>query len=191
MLVILNFLVIFLAFSLQLKGQPDLPAASAKKLRKELTDFYAEKQITLIALNLESSEITDNEILNANGRWNAVSVGGKILGYCVTGEAWGRYEPFSYAAIFETNLHLARLVILEYRSRQGKNVTDPSWLSKFSRFTPDSLPAYGKNIDAVSGASYSGKGLTEALASDLILLKKLDARGLLIPLGLNPTESNH
>lgn len=85
------------------------------------------------------------------------------------------YDNFWCLSIFDTNLEIKKIQILEYNSEYGFEICSKSWLKQFSGKYPSEV-IYSKNIDAVSGATMSGNAIThhiKYLGAKLQTLRKL------------------
>lgn len=73
------------------------------------------------------------------------------------------YENLVYLAVIDTLNKIKRVRVIEYNSSHGHQVTSPSWLNKLIKkdFTKDLK--YGKDIDAIAGATTSAKALINDL----------------------------
>ena len=81
-------------------------------------------------------------------------------GFLVISSAMGRFEKFDFMMVYDLDLFMKDLVILVYRSEYGYQVSARGWLRQFLNNPPQTSYAYGQNIDAVSGATISGRSLT-------------------------------
>ena len=159
--------------------KPELSKEGSKKLNKLLSELYHDHKLQLDRLNLAGEDLSDTDILNSDGKWFAISEAEKVVGWLMTDRVWGRYHEFEFAMVIDTNLIIKEVSVLNYPASHGNAVTGKSWLHGFTGFSPDSNPVYGKQIDALSGASISGPHLSESIAGALHILKKLDEQALL------------
>jgi Na+-translocating ferredoxin:NAD+ oxidoreductase RnfG subunit len=174
-----TLLIITFSFLALASGNPRLSKESIKKIDKSVKELYPENKAEYSMLKLNLPEIDDQEILNSEGKWFAVLEKEEILGWLNIDKAWGRYHEFDYAMIIDTNFQISKLLVLNYAATHGNAVTGRKWLNKFNGFSPDSIPVYGREIDAISGATISGSGLTESVAGSLMMLRKLQDHNLL------------
>jgi hypothetical protein len=86
---------------------------------------------------------------------------GEIMGYLVISSAMGRFEEFDFMMVYNAELILTDMNIMVYRSEYGYQVSTRGWLEQFLDHPPGTTYTYGQNIDAISGATFSGKSLTE------------------------------
>lgn len=94
---------------------------------------------------------------------------GQMVGYLVISSAMGRFEEFDFMIVYNADLTLIDLNILVYRSEYGYQVSSRGWLKQFLHHPAGTNYIYGQNIDAISGATFSGKSLT----SDITRLNML------------------
>jgi len=82
-----------------------------------------------------------------------------VSGYIVATSARGRYDYFDYLVIFNTDLIVLNVRVFEYRSDHGYEICNKKWLKQFENITGCGIH-YGKDIDAISGATISAASLT-------------------------------
>lgn len=174
-----TLLAFIVTLSLVTSDSPDLSRASLKKLEKSVSELYSGHDVSFVKLNLNDAQITDTEILNSDGKWFTIQENSYILGWLLADKTWGRYHEFEYAVVFDTNLRIGDVFVLSYPASYGTAVTGRKWLKSFRGFSSDSIPVYGKDIDALSGATFSGTNLSESVARSLAILEKLEQANLL------------
>lgn len=76
--------------------------------------------------------------------------------------AQGRFDRFDIMVIATLNGKIELIRILRYRSEFGSEISNKRWLSQFYS-EPDSLFRLRKDIDAISGATFSAQGLIEEI----------------------------
>jgi len=79
----------------------------------------------------------------------------------VLSEAQGRFDKFDLMTVIVSG-RIDLIRILKYRSEYGSEVTNKKWLAQFYT-KPDSIFVFRKNIDAISGATFSSQGLIEEI----------------------------
>jgi hypothetical protein len=87
---------------------------------------------------------------------------GKALGTLVLTDAQGRFDRFDLMVVLDPSTEIRLIRILKYRSEYGSEITNKRWLAQFYG------PRKGefilrKNIDAISGATFSSNGLVEEI----------------------------
>lgn len=100
--------------------------------------------------------------------WRA-EADGKLLGWFVLDEVYGKHEFITYAVALDANGGVRGLEILDYRETHGGEVRDQRWQAQFvGRHYGDGLQL-GKDIQNISGATLSCKHITEGVRRVLAL----------------------
>lgn len=76
----------------------------------------------------------------------------------VLSSAKGRYEIYDYMIIINPEYEIVDIKILKYRSEYGYEISNKGWLKQFYN-KPGTRFEYRKNIDALSGATFSAQSL--------------------------------
>jgi hypothetical protein len=95
-----------------------------------------------------------------NGTWVALTRGK------------GRTEYFDFLILVSPDRNIRLIKILKYRSEYGFEITGKNWLNQFYKKGAESF-VYGSSIDAISGATLSGKSLTDRVNAIMIYLRSL------------------
>lgn len=111
-----------------------------------------------------------------NGLFYEVKSSGslQISGYSYTGRVFtcnnshcskdiNESEYFDYLVIFDSNISILNVKVLDYNATHGHAVTSPGWLKQFRGFSGNKKLETGVNIDAISGATIS----VDALIMDI------------------------
>lgn len=123
-----------------------------------LLDQYnkiAHKNVTAL---LGSGELEQIEVTSGREYYLFESIADASGAIVVLSSAKGRYEHFDYMVILKPNLEIIDIKILKYRSEYGYEISNKGWLKNFYG-KPGSRFEYGKDIDVVSGASFSANSL--------------------------------
>ena len=88
----------------------------------------------------------------------------------VFSSAKGRFEYFDYMVIVSSSLEIINIKIFKYRSEYGYEISNKGWLKQFYG-KPGILFEYRKDIDALSGATFSAPSLVNDINSILDYLK--------------------
>ena len=86
-----------------------------------------------------------------------------VKGLLYSGSARGRYDWFDFIVIYNQDLLIEKVEIIVYREDHGLEITNKSWLAQFRGKTGCEAD-YGKDIDAVSGATLSANSLMSAIS---------------------------
>jgi hypothetical protein len=84
-------------------------------------------------------------------------------GFMVISSAKGRFDMFEFVLVFNKQCEIQYLSIITYRSEYGGEVSSRGWLNQFSKHSPGTEFKYGDNIDAISGATFSARSLTNEI----------------------------
>jgi len=86
------------------------------------------------------------------------------------------FEYFDYFLITDTAGNIINVKVFNYQATHGHEIMSRGWLKQFVGFNGSQALDYGKDIEAISGATISAKSLTEdiEIAQGVIqnLLKK-------------------
>lgn len=123
-----------------------------------LLDQYSkivQKNVTTLLGNGELKLIEEN---SAREYYLFGSEHDTVVAIVVLSSAKGRFENFDYMVIMKPYPEIIDIKILKYRSEYGYEISNKGWLKKFYgkqavRFE------YGKNIDVLSGATFSANSL--------------------------------
>ncbi len=81
-------------------------------------------------------------------------------------------EFFDYYAILSNAYSVMEIKVYNYEATHGEEVCSKAWLKQFRGYNGDKKLRYGKEIDAISGATISGIALTEDIEKTVKLLKQ-------------------
>jgi len=82
------------------------------------------------------------------------------------------FEYFDYFVILDTSLNIKKVNVNNYQATHGQEICSKSWLKQFISKNSESTIKYGKNIDAISGATISANNMVIDIKNKLRLLKK-------------------
>jgi Na+-translocating ferredoxin:NAD+ oxidoreductase RnfG subunit len=128
------------------------PPELSKKVKKELKKHFDSESFVMSEIKNLSN---DDEI------YFELSDQGKNLGIVVLTTARGRYDKFDYMIIYNPDLEIELIKILVYRSQYGSEISARRWLSQFYGEQEDDSLKYGSDIQAISGATFSGMAITK------------------------------
>jgi hypothetical protein len=133
-----------------------------KKIDKTVTAVIQSESYTLQPLKLPLDSIFANENPAKTGSFFHIASEGSMKGILYVGSAKGRYDWFDFIVVFSLELLIEKVEIIVYREDHGVEIMNKSWLAQFNGTTGCGLE-YGKDIDAVSGATLSAGSLTKAV----------------------------
>ena len=96
--------------------------------------------------------------------------GGKTASV-VLSSAKGRFENYDYMIIINHEYEIVDIKILKYRSEYGYEISNKGWLKQFYN-KPGTRFEYRKNIDTLSGATFSAQSLVNDVNLIIDNLKK-------------------
>ena len=164
-----------------------------KPLKKDLQKLWEKGDIDLMEIEVPDSLY--NDILLDKGRIYHTYSGQENLGFAYIGRIYScrsggcgmddehddisfdeDFEYFDYYIIFDTSLAVEKVRVYNYQATHGHEVAGKGWLKQFIGYTGETKLEYGKNIDAISGATISANAITYNVQESsryLMLLKPL------------------
>lgn len=83
-------------------------------------------------------------------------------GILILSSAKGRFEKFDLMLVITPSGKIDLIRILKYRSEYGSEITNKKWLAQFYKEESEEF-IFRKNIDAISGATFSAQGITDEI----------------------------
>lgn len=147
-------LTILLIFGFCSTYSQNLPKTANKMLKSEFGS-------TSLSISAIDTALIPSKPKHLQGAWR-VEQSGKDTVYLLLAEGKGRTEPFRFFALLKADGSVLRVQVFEYNSTHGIQVTSTGWQSKLRVNANESL-VYGKNVDAITGATISAKSLISTL----------------------------
>lgn len=121
---------------------------------KELivSNFYSETKIYLI----ENSDSIIGYL--ADTKKNSCHVGGCENTNLKTDKT-GKFEFFRFYTFLNPDFEVLKIKIYDYQATHGQEISNFFWLKQFIGLSKNKTIRYGKEIDAISGATVSAKAL--------------------------------
>ena len=88
---------------------------------------------------------------------------GNIVGWAGLAQAKGRQDYFDFLVLYDSQLELKHLEILQYRSSHGYQINSGRWLEHFTGLAAQDTIIKGRQVDGISGATMSVDGLIEKI----------------------------
>jgi hypothetical protein len=82
------------------------------------------------------------------------------------------HEYFDYFALLNSQYSILEIKVYNYAATHGQEICSKAWLKQFRGFDGSKQLRYGKDIDAISGATISGIAITEDVGNAVITLRK-------------------
>jgi len=155
---------------LVLQGVNAYNAKFEKKIKKELSDVfetYQFKDCVLIQTVVDSTTNITSEIYSINNDAETQ------LGYFAVSQGEGRFETFDFLVIYDLNKQIQKVKILLYCSTYGYEIGSKRWLRQFKDHEINHQFKYNDDIQAISGATVSGRGLTKSVNRLNKIIEKL------------------
>lgn len=130
-------------------GSDKIPETIVRRTENVLESIYK--------TNIFTYELLDENEFSGLYKLNADS---NFVAYLVYTSSKGRFERFQYMILYSPDVEVIKVKILQYNSTRGTEVTSKKWLRQFEGNKGDKL-VYGKDIQAITGATYSANSITE------------------------------
>ena len=129
-----------------------------KKITFKSTDFKHVDQLKIVEILDEGHRIGLLCIKKAK----ACRVGGCDSGNVLVDESYfqydGEYEEFQYYFVLDIDLNVVKSAVHYYPGDYGYEITSKWWQKQFIGYQGEDL-VYGKNVDAISGATISAQSM--------------------------------
>lgn len=122
-----------------------------KMIRKEVQSLYENAALVPLNSDIGSVDLHDGDqvfrIFDSSSN--------TVKGYVLSTSAMGRFDAFDYFLVFSEALEVQLVKVAVYRSAHGSAICSKRWLKQFEGYKGGDL-TYGKDVQAVSGATISG-----------------------------------
>jgi len=157
-------------------GSGKFSKSAEKKIDKVIKKMWADTKIEKSIINLSDIEIPDDINIDRKKVYK-VTTNSNSTFLCILSKAKGRFDYFEYVVIIDKDLNIINTKILVYNSSHGYEICNKRWLKQFNGSVK--VFNYGKNIDAVSGATYSGESITTDINTINQIAKHLKDKALI------------
>ncbi len=175
----------------------DLSPRIQKSIEKEIKKIWKDTEVKKTLIKIDDK--TANELQIDADKNFILKSGNEVLGYlfvrrtkgCVIGgcsdsgeqafreEMIGeRYEHFDYMLILNKDLSVKKVKILVYDGEYGYEVGSKLWLKQFIGYSGGNLE-YGRDIQALSGATISAQSITDDIQLMHEIALKLKEKSLI------------
>lgn len=130
-----------------------------KKIKKELNSVFSDCDLRKCELVLTPSnpEHHETEIYQINDEIE------NVIGYFAVTQGDGRFEKFDFLVIYNHLKQIQKVKVLLYRSTYGYEIGSRRWLEQFSNQNVEHEFKLNVDIQAISGATVSAKGITNEI----------------------------
>ena len=147
----------------------------SKKEMKELSRVFGE-ELMVSEVILANCSNSSRHLVREGDLLFSISEENENRGYVLSTEAKGRYDYFNYSVYYSEELVVKGLIVTVYRSSHGAAICQKKWLSQFNGYDGKELKL-GKEIDAISGATFSAESLVEDIQRCFALMTGLRDEG--------------
>ena len=144
LLTLLSLLLLFLPL-----GDSVTPRQE-KKIIKIAQKFWQERP-----LEIEQISLNDAAGQSIEGYYYTVSTESRLIGYLAGKRILDNYLNYFPVFLMDTNYVILQAAIVEMNTIRGAEISARSWLKQFSGFAGEPI-RYGKDINAITGATLSG-----------------------------------
>ena len=149
----------------------------SKKEMKELSRVFEGELMVSEVILADFSTLT-GQILRGGDLLFKITEENENRGYVLSTEAKGRYDYFDYSVYFSEELVVKGLIVTVYRSTHGAAICQKKWLSQFNGYDGGDLNL-GKEIDAISGATFSAEAIVKDIQRCFALMTGLKEEGII------------
>ena len=148
-----------------------------KKEKKEISRIFGEGPDTEV-LSIPAELASSVESFKNGDCVHLIRYEGNVEGYILSTSAKGRFDFFDYSVIFSNQFTVLAIMVTVYRSSHGAAICQKRWLDQFKGYSGEDLEL-GRDIDAVSGATFSASSLVKDIQRCRQLMLSLKDKQLL------------
>ncbi|MEZ7884729.1 MAG: FMN-binding protein [Bacteroidales bacterium] len=137
---------------------------SSNNVEKEMRSIFNQQEYALI-------QTSDKD-------FKKIEISGKSVGYLFDAKIVSipkSMERYNLIIIYSNDLSIRRIAIYDLESHYGQRIASQKWLAQFVGYNGKRAPKPGKDIDALSGATYSTNSFCEVVYKTTTRLKNLAA----------------
>jgi len=143
------FLTLFLLQGIVADKSFDMSETSKRRTEKVLKPIFKTDVFTYLPISSDEYNVLYK--LYADSLFS---------GYLVLTSSLGRAERFEYFILLSPKIEVQKVNIIQYHSTRGTGVTSKRWLKQFEGNRGETL-RYGKDVQAISGATFSATSITK------------------------------
>ena len=149
----------------------------SKKEIKEASRIF-EGEVMVGEVILADFSTSTGELLREGDLLFEIIVENENRGYVLSTEAKGRFDYFEYSVYYSEDQVVKGLIVTVYRSTHGAAICQRKWLSQFNGYDGEEL-TLGKQIDAISGATFSAESVVQDIQRCHALMTGLKDDGII------------
>jgi len=158
-----------------------------RKIQNAAAKLWKDKSLKLLPLARQSCV--------EDGRFFGLLHGADTLGYVFVGRANScrsggcfaeesgnkpmpnlQFEYFDYFIIYGSRKQIKRIQIYNYQATHGQEVMSRGWLNQFKGYEGKQTLEYGKDVEAISGATVSAMAMIDNLQLITTCLRQTDSQ---------------
>lgn len=147
------------------------------KIDKALTTVYENETINYRPVSISTAVSAKTKETLTNKLFK-VYVSESFKGYVYVSQAPSMKNVFDYLVVFTPEFEIKKAKILIYREQHGRQIGAARWLNQFKGMTVKDSPELGAEVDGISGATISAKGMTKAVNDLLSALSEVKENGI-------------
>lgn len=165
--------------------------ANMKLVRKDLESIFKVEELALEAVGVPDS-LYNNLLMDYGFIYNLKDTSGSF-GYVYVGRVFScraggctedgeeqftsldeDFEYFDYYIVLGTDLNVLKVKVYNYQATYGQQICSSGWLKQFVGYRGQEKLDYGKDIDAISGATISANAITYGVQETVRYIKLLE-----------------
>lgn len=104
------------------------------------------------------------------------TTGGHVDGYALVDDQLGKHEPITFAVQLTPQAKVVRQEVVVYREKYGHEVRHPRFRRQFVGKGPGDELRLGREVDVISGATYSCRSMSVGVQRAILLAELLIAQ---------------
>ena len=156
------------AQSIRESAEQKLIAIYSDSAKIEYTKLSLDQSVTKPIERLCRQKFFRNELYT----WKIQS-NDSTIAYALLDNVIGKTQPISFMVILNRSGEIQSVHVIKYRSSHGSEVCNQSWLNQFKHRNANSGYLPGKDVDGISGATFSVNGLSKGIRKIVLLFDKI------------------
>jgi len=140
-----------------------LSRSDVRKIKKNLEAHFPAQELSSVLIDSENIPNSVKELIKPKDKFFYIQENLEIKSYLYLTSTRGRIDDFDYMVLYDPGFFIKDIQILVYRSEHGYQIMNKKWLQQYFGSTGCDME-YGKDIQALSGATISANALTIDLA---------------------------
>jgi len=149
----------------------------SKKEMKEVSRIFV-GEVRVGEVILANFSKSTGEMLREGDLLFEITEENENRGYVLCTEAKGRFDYFDYSVYYSDELLVKGVIVTVYRSTHGAAICQRKWLRQFNGYDGEDL-TLGKEIDAISGATFSAESMVQDIQRCRALMTGLKDDGII------------